>query len=105
MNRFRIRQHDNHFLGALGECAFDCLRHVNFMSPLFGANRVSMQRINDGVMAVLVSATAGRQEHDHVAVDGITLEVAFETGAVDLDVLRRDRPGTGRDLGLHLGPS
>ena len=65
-----------------------------------------MQRVDDGIAALLIFLVAGRQEDDDVAIDGIAFEIAFERRAVDLDVLHRDRLCAGDDVGndgLHLG--
>ena len=48
---------------------------------------------------------AGRQKDDHVAIDRLALEIAFEGGAVNLDVFNRDGLGAWerrRHDGLHL---
>ena len=52
-----------------------------------------MQRVDDRIAAVLLWRVARRQEDDDVAVDGVTLEIAFERGAVNLDALDGRRAG------------
>ena len=95
----RVGQHDDHLVRALGERAFDGLRHVDLVGPLLGADRVAVQRVDDRVAARRVRRIARRQKDDDVAIDGVTLQVAFERDAVDLDVLHRDRPGSGNRRG------
>ena len=92
-------------LRALGEGAFDGLRDVDFVRPLLGADGVAVQRVDDGIAAVLVLRVARRQEDEDVAVDGVAFEIAFERSAVDLDVLDGDRLCAGddcRDFGFDL---
>ena len=45
---------------------------------------------------------ARRQEDEHVAIDGVAFEIAFERGAVDLDALDGRRLGAGH-RGRHFG--
>ena len=47
VQRLRIGQHDDHLFRALGESAFDRLRHVDLVGPLLGADRIAVQRIHD----------------------------------------------------------
>ena len=42
VNRFGVWQDDDHFFCSLGKGAFDRLRHVDFVGPLLGPNRVAM---------------------------------------------------------------
>ena len=49
-----------------------------------------MQGIYHRVAAMLVLAVARRQEDDHVAVDRVSLQVALQSRAVNLDVLNRN---------------
>ena len=91
VDSLRVRQDDDHFFCALDECAFDRLRHVDFTRPLCGSNEEAVQRIDDWIVPMLVLLVAGRQEHDHVAIDGISLQITFQSGTVNLDVLYRDR--------------
>ncbi len=83
VRRFRVGQHDDHLLGALGERAFDRLRYVDLAGPLLGADGVAVQRVHDRVAPRLVLRIARRQEHDRVPIDGIPFEVALEGLAVD----------------------
>ena len=102
----RVGQHDDHLFGALRECAFDGLRHVDLVRPLLGADGVAVQRVDDGIAAVSCPGVAGRQEDDDVAVDGVAFQIAFERRAVNLDVLHGDGLGAGNCCGnvrLHLG--
>ena len=104
--RLRVGQHDDHLARARGERALDGLRHVDLLRPLFGADRVAVQRVDDRVAPRPGFGVARRQKHEHVAVDGITLEVAFKGRAVDLDTFHRDwlcAGHDGRHFGLHLG--
>lgn len=59
------------------------------MRPLFGANGVTVQRINDGIAARFVFLVAGGQENNCLAVDGIAFQIAFKRGTVDLDCALR----------------
>src|SRR5208337_4100458 len=101
----RVGQHNDHLFSALCESTFDGLRYMDFMSPLLGTDGKSMQGIDDRVATVLVLGVAGRQEHDHVAIDRITLQVPFQRFTMNLDVLYRHRLRTGNHgghFGLHL---
>ena len=49
VQRLRVRQHHDHLFGALGESAFDGLRHVDLVAPLLGANGITVQGINDRI--------------------------------------------------------
>ena len=80
----RIGQHDDHFFRALRERAFDRLRHVDLVAPLLGADGITVQRINDRITAGFLFRVARRQEHQHVAIDGVALQIAFSDCAVDL---------------------
>ena len=72
------------------------------MRPLLGADGVAVQRVDDGIAALLVFLVAGRQKDDDIAIDGIAFEIAFERRPVDLDVLDRDGLCAGDDFG-HVG--
>src|ERR1035438_3537044 len=54
INGLRIRKNDNHLMRPLRECAFYGLRDVNLVRPLFGADGVTVQRVDDGIAALLV---------------------------------------------------
>jgi hypothetical protein len=54
------------------------------------ADRVAVQGVDDRIAPGLLAVVAGWQKDDHVAVDGVALQVAFEGGAVDLDALDAD---------------
>jgi hypothetical protein len=88
------------------ESTFDRLRHVDFMAPLLGADRVAVQGIDDGISARLLLCIARRQEHEHVAVNGISFQIAFQGGPADLNVFHGHwlgaRNGCGY-FGLNLG--
>ena len=58
---------------SLRECAFYGLWDVNLVRPLFGANRIAMQRIDDRIMALLILLIARWQEDDCVSIDGVTV--------------------------------
>ena len=101
----RVGQDDDHLLRAFCKRAFDCLRHMNLVTPLLGADGVAVQGIDHRVAAMLVFAVTRRQEDDHVTVDRVSLEIAFESCAVDLDLLNRDGLCAGDNVGnvrLHL---
>ena len=85
--------------------AFDGLRHVNFLRPLRGADRIAVKRVDNRIAPGLLGGIAGRQEDHYVAVDGVVLQIAFQRGPMNLDVLHRERLGTGdhrRNFGLDL---
>ena len=46
-----------------------------------------MKRVDDGISARLLFRVTRRQEHDHVAIDSVALEIALKRRAMDLDVL------------------
>ena len=48
VHRLRVGQHDDHLFSALGESAFDGLRYMDFVGPLLGADRIAVQRVDDG---------------------------------------------------------
>jgi hypothetical protein len=76
------------------------------MRPLLGADGVTVQRIDNGIAALLVFLVAGRQEYDDVTIDSVALKIAFKSCAVDLNALHPDRLCSGDDVGnvrLHLG--
>ena len=69
---------------------------------------VAVQRVDDGIAALLVLLVAGRQEDNHIAIDGVAFQIAFQSCAVNLDVLHRDglcARHDGGNVGLHLGRS
>jgi hypothetical protein len=106
VKRFGIGEDDDHFGGAEGEGAFDGLRDMYFVTPLFGADGISVQGVDDGVAAGSVLRVAGREEDEDVAVNGVAFEIAFDGSGVDFDVLEGDGFGVGddgRDVGLDLG--
>ena len=90
-----VGQHHNHLLGALGEGALDGLGHMDFLGPLLGADGEAVQCIDHRIAAALATGIAGRQEDNDVAVDGIAFQIAFQCGAVNLDVLHRHGLGAG----------
>jgi hypothetical protein len=76
-----------------------------FVAPLLGANEKAMQRIDDGIFAVLVFRVTRWQEDEDVTIGGLTFKIAFESGSVNFNVLDCDRLCTGnygRDNGFHL---
>ena len=79
----------------LGEGAFDGLRHVDFLRPLFRADRIPVQRVDDRIASRAILVVARREKDDNVPVDGIAFEIAVERLPVNLDALddRRSRPG------------
>ena len=90
----------------LRECTFYGLRDVNLVRPLFGANRIAMQRIDNRIMVLLILLIARWQEDDCVSIDSVAFEIAFKSRAVNLDVLHRDGLCAGNHFGndrLHLG--
>ena len=79
---------------------------MDFVRPLLGSNGVTVQRVDDGIAALLIFLVAGRQEDNDIAVDGVAFEIAFQGCAVDLDVLNRVGLCARDDVGnvrLHLG--
>ena len=64
-----------------------------------------MQRVDDRIAAVFLFLIAGRQEDEYVAVDRIPLQVAFQSRAVNLDVVNRNRLCSRnylRNIGCYL---
>src|SRR4029450_10038480 len=102
VQRLRVWQHENHLVRALGKRSLDGLRHVDFLSPLLGANRIAVQRVDDRVTARAVLVVARGQEDDHVAIDGVSLQVAFEGRSVNLDAFDDGRTGARHRIG-HVG--
>src|SRR6185437_9511223 len=104
-DRFRVGQDDDHLLRALCKCAFDCLRNVDLMTPLVGADEKTVQRVDHGIAPLGLLLIARWKEDDHVAIDGLVFEIALKRSAMDLDVLNRDRLRTRNqrgDDGLYL---
>ncbi len=85
----RIRQDHDHLFRALREGAFDRLRHVDFVRPLFGADGVTVQRVDDGIAARFFLRIAGRQKDKDVAINCVAFQIAFQCRAVNFDVLDR----------------
>ena len=73
---------------------------MDFMAPLLGADGIAMQGIDHRVAPRFVLGVTGRQEDKHVAVHRIALQIAFQSRAVNLDVLHRYRLGV-RDYRRH----
>jgi hypothetical protein len=55
-----------------------------------------------GTPAMLVFLVAGRQKHEHVAVNCVALQATFESVAVDLYVLDHHRLRSGNDRGTSV---
>ena len=55
-----IRQHNDHLFSALCKSAFDGLRYLDFVGPLFGADEITMQRIYYGIASRFLLGVAGR---------------------------------------------
>ncbi len=75
------------------------------MSPLLGADGIAVQRIYDGIASRFLLRVARRQEHEYVAIHGVSLQITFQGIPVDLYVLHRNRLRTrndGRHVGLNL---
>lgn len=94
-----IGQDDDHFFGALREGAFNRLRNMDFVSPLLGADGVSVQGVDDGIAARLFLRVTRREENENVAVCGVSFQIALESGTVNFDSLDYDRLGTGNRRG------
>ena len=108
VHRLGVRQHDNHLFRAERECAFNRLRDVNLLRPLFGADRVAVKRVDDRVAMAPVAGVAGRQKDEDGPIDGVPFQIAFERRAVNRDALdgggSRSRDNV-RHRGLHLARS
>ena len=106
MHRLRIGQHDDHLFRALCKRAFDGLRHMDFVRPLFGSDGIAVQGVHDRVAARLVMRVARRQEHEDVAIDRVAFQIAFQRCSVDFYVLHGHGLCTRdwrRHVSLHLG--
>jgi len=66
---------------------------------LLSADGVAVQRIDHWIVAGLLSGVAGRKKHNHVTVDRVTFQIAFQGSAVNLDALHRDQLRSGNDWG------
>jgi hypothetical protein len=102
VQRFRIGQHDDHLFRTLGESGFNGLWHMDLVGPLFRADGIPVQCVHDGIAAMLVFLVAGRQKHEHVAVNCVALQATFESVAVDLYVLDHHRLRSGNDRGTSV---
>lgn len=100
--RLRIGQHHDHLLRTEREGAFYRLRHVDLVRSLLGPDGVSMEGIYDRVAAGTICCIARRQEYQHVAINGIALQVVFQRFAVYFDVLHSHRLRTVYHRG-HYG--
>jgi len=61
-----------------------------------------VQRVDHGKAALLVFRVAGWKEDDNIAIDDVALQVFLKSGAMDLDVLDRDRLCVRHNVG-HVG--
>jgi hypothetical protein len=95
MHCLGIGQHDNHFFCALGKGSLNRLRHVDLVAPLLSTNGKTVQSIHNRVAAMLVLVVAWRQKDNGVPVNCVSLQIALQSRAVDLDVLH--------DCGLCAG--
>src|ERR1017187_7469865 len=79
---------------------------MDFVGPLFCSDRITVQRVHDRVAARLFMRVARRQEHEHVAVDRVSFQIAFQRCSVNFYVLHGHRLRTRdwrRHVSLHLG--
>ena len=70
-----------------------------------GADGVTVQCVDDRITALFIFLVAGWQEDDDIAIGSIAFEIAFESRAVNLDVLNCGVLCTGNgfgNVGLHL---
>ena len=98
---FGIGQHDDHLVRELHrEMRLRWFAaNMNFVRPLLGANRIAVQRVDDGIAALHIFLIAGRQKDEDIAIHCIPLQIAFKGCAVDLDVLHRVRLCAWDDVG------
>ena len=78
---------------------------MDFMRPLLGADGVTVQGVNDWITSRLFLRIAGRKEHEHVAVNRVSFQIAFQSCSVNLEMLDRHWLCTGngrRHIRLHL---
>jgi len=94
-----IGQNNDHLVRALGKSAFYRLRNVDFMGPLLRPDGISVQCVDNGIATMLVFLVAGWQKYEHLAVNGVALQIPFESLAVDLDPLDHYRLRSGNDRG------
>ena len=87
VDRFGVWQNHDHVLRAPRKSAFDCLRNVDFLRPLLRPDRITMERIDDGIAAALLSGVAGRQKYDYFPVDIVAFQIALQCHAMDFDML------------------
>jgi hypothetical protein len=62
---------------------------------LLRANGISVQCVPDRIAAMLVYLIGRWQKHEHLAVNGVALQIPFESFAIDLYVLDRHRLRSG----------
>ena len=110
MHGFGIGQHHDHLARALCKCPLYCLRHMNFLAPLFGANGIAMQCIYHRISSRRLVAVAGRQKHQYLAVGAVAFQAPFQGWTMHLDMLDCYWLGTGHHVrhvifGLGQGAS
>src|SRR6478672_5344560 len=71
---------------------------MDFVRPLLCSDGVTMQRIDHWIPAIFVLGVAWRKKDDSVAIDGVAFKIAFECGAVNLDMLNRHWLGAGNNI-------
>ena len=59
---------------------------MDLMGPLFGANKVSMQRVDYRIATPHLFRVTGWQEDDDVPIRAFCFQISLQRCAVDLDV-------------------
>src|SRR5690606_7016446 len=67
--------------------------HVHEVVEVLSVDREAVEVIDHRIPLVQVRRVARRQHDHHLALDLVAFEVAFERGAMDLDLLDRDPLG------------
>src|SRR5215472_5646985 len=78
---------------------------MDFVGPLLRADGITVQGIYDRVALRFLLGITRWQKDDDVAINGISLQIAFESPPTDLDMLHGDRlraGNHGRNFGLDL---
>jgi len=71
MHGLRIREYDDHLFCALSESSFDCLRHMDLVSPLLRTDGVPVQCVNNRIAARFLLRVTGREKDKNIAIDRV----------------------------------
>ena len=76
------------------------------MRPLLGADGETVQSVDGRIAPGFFLGITRRKEHEHVAIDRVSFQIAFQSRPVNLDMFDRHWFRTSnerRHIGLQLG--